>query len=121
MCIRDSYKTSIATLQPRFDYASEIAEAYRKNRVEAKEVLFLWEKWWRDLLLIKIGTEDFILNLDYINELRLHASGLTQTDIINFLKVLEDTIGHLDRNVNAQLAMEVLMLNLPESNHLQAL
>ena len=115
------YKTSSATLQPRFDYASEIAEAYRKNRVEAKEVLFLWERWWRDLLLIKIGTEDFILNLDYINELRLHASGLTQTDIVNFLKGLEDTIGHLDRNVNAQLAMEVLMLNLPESNHLQAL
>ena len=112
------YETSKATLQTRFDYASDIAEAYRKNRVEAKNVLFIWQIWWRDLLLVKIGTESFITNLDYISDLRLHASGLTQTEIINFLKGLEDTINHLDRNVNARLAMDVLMLNLPVSNHL---
>jgi len=114
-------KTSSATLQSRFDYASEIAETYRKNRAEAKDILLLWERWWRDLLLLKIGTEDFILNLDYINELRMHASGLTQTEIVGFLRSIEDTIGHLDRNVNARLAMEVLMLNLPVPKHLPVL
>ena len=114
-------KTSNATLQSRFDYASEIAETYRKNRVEVKDILLLWERWWRDLLLLKIGTEDFILNLDYINELRMHASGLTQTEIVDFLRSIEDTIGHLDRNVNARLAMEVLMLNLPVPKHLPVL
>ena len=115
------YETSNAPLQTRFDYASEIAEIYRKSRVEARNILFQWQKWWRDLLLVKIGTEEFILNLDYIDELQLHASALTQTDIISFLKGLEDTISHLDRNVNARLALEVLMLNLPTSNHPQTL
>ena len=111
--INTIYETSKAALQTRFDYASELADAYRNNRVEVKNVLFLWQNWWRDLLLVKIGTEEFILNLDYLNELRLHASHLTQTDIVTFLKGLEDTISHLDSNINPRLAIEVLMLNLP--------
>ena len=113
------YETSQSPLQTRFAYASEIAETFREDRASAKNILFFWQRWWRDLLLVKIGTEDFIFNLDYISELRLHASSLAQTQVVNFLKCLEDTISHLDRNVNARLAMEVLMLNLPVSRHIQ--
>ena len=119
--IKAVYETSQSPLQTRFAYASEISQIFRQDRASAKHILFFWQGWWRDLLLVKIGTEDFILNLDYINELRLHASGLTQTNIVDFLKSLEDTTRHLDRNVNARLAMEVLMLNLPVSKHLQVL
>ena len=110
------YETSMAPLATRFEYALEIAETYRKNRVEAKNILYLWQRWWRDLLLVKLGTEDFITNLDYNNELKLHATSVTKTDIVKFIKTLNDTLSHLDYNVNPRLALEVLMLNLPPHN-----
>ena len=68
------------------------------------------------MLLVKVGTEHYITNLDYINELKLHATTLTQADIVKFLKTLDDTLGNLDHNVNPRLALEVLMLNLPVSD-----
>ena len=93
-----------------------IAQMFRQDRISAKNILFCWQGWWRDLLLVKVGTEDYITNLDYINELKLHATTLTQADIIKFLKSLDDTISNLDHNANARLAMEVLMLNIPVSD-----
>ena len=111
--IKAVYETSQSTLKTRFDYASEIAQMFRQDRTSAKNILFFWQRWWRDLLIIKVGTEHYITNLDYIIELKLHATTLTQADIVKFLKTLDDTLDNLDDNANPRLALEVLMLNLP--------
>ena len=114
--IKNIYETSQSALKIRFDYASMIAQMFRQDRISAKNILFCWQGWWRDLLLVKVGTEDYITNLDYINELKLHATTLTQADIVKFLKTLDDTLSNLDHNANPRLAMEVLMLSLPVSD-----
>ena len=100
-------------LDARFNYAAELATRFNRDRDATRELLYLWLRWWRDLLLIKEGVEQYVHNADRIIPLRLQATRLTTAQAVAFIKRLNLTLEALDRNANARLALEVLMLNLP--------
>ena len=106
-------ETLEAGLETRFTYANEVASLFGSDREAAKELLALWLRWWRDLLLIKEGSEEFLQNLDQADSLRSQASSLSTPEIVQFINRLMQTLLSLDSNVSPRLAMEVLMLNLP--------
>ena len=106
-------ETLDAGLETRFTYANEVASLFASDREAAKDLLALWLRWWRDLLLIKEGAEEFLHNTDHADSLRVQASGLSTAAIVQFIKRLMQTLSNLDSNVSPRLAMEVLMLNLP--------
>ena len=106
-------ETLDAGLETRFTYANEIASLFGSDRESAKDLLALWLRWWRDLLLIKEGGEEFLHNADYADSLRGQASGLSTLEIVQFINRLMQTLSSLDSNASPRLAMEVLMLNLP--------
>ena len=100
-------------LETRFTYANEVATLFGKDRAAAKDLLALWLRWWRDLLLIKEGADEFLLNTDHEESLKTLASSLNTAEILRFINRLIRTLSTLDSNANPRLAMEVLMLNLP--------
>ena len=104
---------SEASLEDRFSYSSDLATLFSRNMDGAREVLYLWLRWWRDLLLIKEGSEEFIYNIDWADTLRLRASELTTAQVVGFIKAILSTLEALEHNANARLALEVLMLSLP--------
>ena len=103
-------------LKTRFDFANELANLFYRDRNAVKESLFLWLRWWRDLLLIKEGGEEYVGNTDRLDELTLQATRLTTGQIVAFIKRLGETLDALDKNASARLALEVLMLDLPATN-----
>ena len=103
-------------LDARFDYAAELATRFNRDREATRELLFLWLRWWRDLLLIKEGAEEYVHNADRIMPLRLQATRLTTAQVVAFIKRLNRTLEALDANANARLALETLMLGLPVAN-----
>lgn len=106
-------ETLDAGLETRFTYANEVATLFGSDREAAKDLLTLWLRWWRDLLLIKEGAEEYLHNLDHADSLRGQASGLSTPEIVRFIKQLMQTLSSLDSNVSPRLAMEVMMLNIP--------
>jgi DNA polymerase-3 subunit delta' len=100
-------------LPARFDYANELAARFLRDRESVRELLYLWLRWWRDLILIKEGAEEYVQNPEEVPYLRLQAAQLTTRQIVGFLKGLNRTLEVLDSNANARLALEVLMLDLP--------
>ncbi len=100
-------------LETRFGLAGELANLYYRDRDAGKEWLFIWLRWWRDLLLIKEGAEQFIQNSGRTSELRLQASLLSTGQVVDFIKSILRTVEALDRNARPRLALEVLMLALP--------
>ena len=106
-------ETLEAGLVTRFTYANEVATLFGSDREAAKNLLALWLRWWRDLLLIKEGAEEFLHNSDHAESLKSQASGLSTAEIVQFINRLMQTLSNLDSNVSPRLAMEVLMLNLP--------
>jgi len=106
-------ETLDAGLETRFTYANEVASLFGSDRDAAKDLLALWLRWWRDLLLIKEGAEEFLHNSDHSEHLKSQASGLSTAEIVQFIHRLMQTLYNLDSNVSPRLAMEVLMLSLP--------
>jgi DNA polymerase-3 subunit delta' len=100
-------------LPARFDFANDLASRFLRDRESAREILYLWLRWWRDLILIKEGAEEYIQHPDEISHLRLQATQLTTRQIVGFVNAIDRTLEALDSNANARLALEVLMLNLP--------
>ena len=100
-------------LDVRFDYAAELATRFGRDREAARQLLYLWLRWWRDLLLIKEGAEEYLHNSDRIIPLRLQASQLSTGQVVGFIKRLNRTLEALDANANARLTLETLMLGLP--------
>jgi len=106
-------ETGEAGLEERFGYVAELASLFVKDRESVRQLLYLWLDWWRDLMLIKEGAEEYIHNTEWLTPLRLQATGLTVAQIVGLVKRLLQTLEALDANANARLALETLMINLP--------
>jgi DNA polymerase-3 subunit delta' len=102
-----------AGLEQRFAYAQELASQFSQNRKAGAEILEIWLDWWRDLMLIKGGCQEAIINVDYETTLEEQARGLSLGEIEGFLANLGLLQEDISKNVNPRLAWEWLMLNLP--------
>jgi len=97
----------------RLAYAAELAAQFGKARDRVSETLSSWLQWWRDLLLIKAGNEQYVANIDHRVVLRSQADRLTIGQIHQFIRNLRAVPRQLEANVNARLAFEVLLLQMP--------
>jgi DNA polymerase-3 subunit delta' len=104
--IKDDY-------EGRFDYAGKLAAGFSQNRGAVYETLERWLDYWRDLLLVKLGSEETITNIDRKEELREMAGGYQPGQIKDCIESIRRTGEQLRQNVNTRLALEVLMLDIP--------
>jgi DNA polymerase-3 subunit delta' len=93
----------------RLDFAQQLA----RHRGRIKDVLDLWLGWWRDLLLVRGGCPEGVGNVDAASALEQEAAKYKLSDLLLFIEAIRRTQRQLERNVDARLALEVLMLDLP--------
>ncbi len=99
--------------EPRFDYAAQLAAQFGQNRAVVREVLDLWLDWWRDLLLVKLGSGDTMTNIDHEAELVEMGQDYSLAQIRAFIGSIQAAAEQLEQNANPRLALEVLMLSIP--------
>ena len=104
-----------ASLDARFDFAAKLATQFGKDRDSAEETLGLWLEWWRDLMLVKAGCPDLITNIDQETTLEQQADNYSLSEIRRFMEAIRAALDHLGQNANARLALEVLMLSVPDA------
>ena len=100
-------------LDARFNYANSLAGSFSSDRESVRQELYVWERWWRDVLLTKEGLPERVHNDDLPEALNDHASATTTGDIVKFLESIRETLSALDANVNPRLALECMMLAVP--------
>ncbi len=98
-----------ASVVRRFRYAEKLA----RDPVTTQQTLDLWIGWWRDVILIASGTNAPVTNVDREEQLRDHARHFGVEASARVVKALRTAIDKLQRNANARLTLEVLMLDLP--------
>jgi DNA polymerase-3 subunit delta' len=76
-------------------------------------VLDLWLDWWRDLLLVKLGSGATVTNVDHEAELAEMSRGYSLAQIRAFIGSIQAAGEQLGQNANPRLALEVLMLSIP--------
>ncbi|MBF6600991.1 MAG: DNA polymerase III subunit [Dehalococcoidia bacterium] len=103
-----------SSLAGRFAFASSLGGGFTKDRRHVHRVLDAWQAFWRDLLLIASGREDQAVHRDRLDRLRPLASQCTVRGIVGALRSIADARQQLDENASPVLALEVMMLALPE-------
>jgi len=97
----------------RFDYVTRLVGWFGQSRGMVQEILDLWLDWWRDLLLVKLGSSDGVTNIDHEAMLVNMARGYRLAQIRAVIKGIQAAGGQLRQNANPRLVFEVLMLSIP--------
>jgi DNA polymerase-3 subunit delta' len=103
----------------RLNQAAAMSDEYGKGvdgRDSVHETLDLWTTWWRDLLLLREGCGAQVTNADRASELQAAAARYNPGDAARFAAEIIAARDHLERNVNPRLALEVLLLSLPQAS-----
>ncbi len=93
----------------RFAFADEIA----KDKEALRQALNAWLSLWRDVLLRVGGASAPVTNPDRDADLAALAERVNLAEALRIVSALQRTQDLLDRNVNARLATEVFLLDLP--------
>ena len=97
-------------LEARLAYAATLAGRFGRDRESASGELEMWLRWWRDLLVLKQGLPELATGSGALQQV---ADELSSEQVASALRAVQETWGHLERNVNPRLALEDLMLVLP--------
>lgn len=100
-------------LEGRFSYANGLASQAAADRDLARQTLELWTEWWRDVMVVKVGAPELVANLSRIDGFRAASDALSQAQVVGAIGAVQEARVNLERNVNARLALEGLMLALP--------
>ncbi len=91
------------------DWAQQLA----KDRQRVERLLRWLVLWYRDMLiLLRAGGQIELLNEDKRAELTRQAVCFSVPEIQQKILIIERTQNHLKRNINAQLALEVMFMDL---------
>ena len=110
--LEDLYRLLSANRVKRFAYIEPLTKPGEKENLRL--TLQTWLSFWRDVLLKAAGAGTPIVNLDWEYEIGQLSGSLDYQAAHGAAACLERTLEQLDRNINARLAAEVLMLDLPK-------
>jgi len=100
----------------RFVAASQLAGQFSKKREIVYATLESWINWWRDILLVKTGCRDSIVNIDFLAAFSEVAGFFTLLQIKENIQKINAALEQLKINASPKLVLEGLMLNLAVVN-----
>jgi DNA polymerase-3 subunit delta' len=93
----------------RFAAAQRLSEDTGKLRA----ILELWLLWWRDIVLAAYNSLDLVVNVDMRSTIAKQAAQVGPAEAERMARAILSTMEALEQNVNARVALEVLMLDMP--------
>ncbi len=105
----DLQKLLAASRRARFSYA----ESLGKDKDAFRNVLLVWLTYWRDVMLRAAQADTPLVNIDRTDEIEALAARLSLPEARRVVTDLERALDRLEKNVNARLLAEVLLLDWP--------
>lgn len=91
----------------------EVAQRLSADSDKLHGILELWLLWWRDMVLAANNCLDLIVNVDMRGLIQSQAAKIGAAESQRVVRAILGTMEALEQNVNARVALEVLMLDLP--------
>ncbi len=109
---------STRPLHEAFKWAEEQAKAFRGGeQATVYATLALWQRWWRDVLMVAAGLPDQVVWLDRQADLTRVARGTGVVLAADVVRRLTYATRQLRENANPSLVFEQLILQLPDRQH----
>jgi DNA polymerase-3 subunit delta' len=97
----------------KFSYGEKLS----KDKDGMRQTILIWLSYWRDVMLRVAGAETPLVNVDRNMEIEFLAGRLDLPSARHVVKDLENGLERMERNVNARLLAEVLLLDWPKLAH----
>jgi DNA polymerase-3 subunit delta' len=110
---REQLETLTGLLAASIVQRFEMAQRLSGDADKLRDILELWLLWWRDIVLAANNSLDLIVNVDMRNLIARQAVRVGPVEAERMVRAILRTMEALDQNVNARVALEVLMLDLP--------
>lgn len=98
-----------AKRRDRLGYAEKLA----RDKDGFRQTLLIWLSYWRDVLLKTSGAQAALTNTDRANEIEALSYEVDLYLARRMAEALEKALERLEKNVNARLLAEVLLLDWP--------
>ncbi len=106
----DLVRLLAAKRRERFSYAEKLA----KDKDGFRQTLLIWLSYWRDVLLRTSGAQAALTNADRANEIESLADQVDLSLARRVTEALEKAIERLEKNINARLLAEVMLMDWPK-------
>ena len=95
--------------------ARALSERWATQPETVRETLRVWMSWWRDVVLVQLGLVDRVVHLEPGERAALTraAEQVDRPTARAAAARIQQTLADLDTNVNARLALDLLLLRLP--------
>ena len=95
--------------------ARALSERWASQPESVRETLRVWMSWWRDVVLVQLGLLNRLVHLEPGEQatLRETAERVDRAAARAAAAAIQQTLADLDTNVNARLALDLLVLKLP--------
>ena len=100
-------------VEERFRYARQTGGQFWRDRDAVPAEMQRWLEWWRDVAMMRHGLGEIVTNLEWSDLLSEIAGELKENQIAAAVTAVQNTLVALEANAVPQLALEVLMLDLP--------
>ena len=112
---REERLNDMQTLLPasrveKFSYADKLS----KDKDAMRQTILVWLSYWRDVMLRVAQAETPLINIDRNMEIEFLAGRLDLSTARRVVRDLESALEKMERNVNARLIAEVLLLDWPK-------
>jgi DNA polymerase-3 subunit delta' len=111
-CLDDLVRMLSSSKRERFAFAREMAD----DKDQLRGQLQVWMTFWRDVLIRTAGIDESITNLDFSTQIEKLAGSMNMSQAQFQVGAIEQTIDRIDRNVNARLALEVMLMDFPRND-----
>ncbi len=78
------------------------------------EAIGAWRTWARDVMALSVGYDSSLVGADRAPQMRAHSSRLGPRGAVALLSAIETALARMAANANRQLALEALLLELPQ-------
>ncbi len=102
------------TLTERFLFAAQLGGGFTRDRAGVHAALEMWQECWRDVLLVAAGREEEAVHRDRLDRVHVLASQCGVGAAARALRAITEARQQLDENASPVLALEAMMLALPE-------
>ncbi len=110
---KEQLQSLIALLSASKVQRFESVQRLGNDGEKIRALLELWLLWWRDVVLAANGCLDLTVNVDLRDLLQKQAAQLGSAGAERMVRAVLQTQESLEQNVNARVALEVLMLDMP--------
>lgn len=101
------------SLGKRENFIKEAEVLDKEGREKTQDYLDLLSTCYRDVLIWqKAQRAEYLINLDRLEEIKSSASLVSSSEIMEAVKLIQETKKMVKQNVNSRLALEVLFLKL---------